>query len=86
MDILKNIVKAPFSLIAKGIKAEKNMLFPSVETSPIIAVARTDHPQAYEYYFSDNDVSRFKGFTVVWRKGISEKEKSKTLEELKQVV
>lgn len=80
------VVGETIKKIAKGIKGGVKTIIPKEETSPIIATVKTDYPKVYEYYYEGHDTSNFKGYTIIWRKGIKDKEKEKVLEDLKKVL
>jgi hypothetical protein len=83
MGIITGILKLPF----KGAKKVIGLVKTKEEKIPIIAVAKTNYPKAYEYYFEDvGDTSYWKGFTIVWKKGTKEEEKKKWLEELQNTI
>jgi len=54
------------------------------EQNPIFAVVNTRNPEAYQYYFSGLNLKSdvFDNTVVIWREGISEKERKQVLTKL----
>ena len=83
MGILGSIIKAPFRLGKKAVSA----IIPEGD-SPIESVAKINgNYEAFRQYYETlgNDVSSFKNYAVVWKKGVGDKQKIKVLSELKEL-
>jgi hypothetical protein len=58
------------------------------EENPVLAVVTTKAPESYQYYFEGLGLKTdvVDSNVIVWRRGIAEKERSKVMGKLKQVI